>query len=159
MTNVNPSLTTNKHATLLVGLGVVWLLLAGGILAFQLFTPKQVRIEWETATEQNTAGFQLYRSSTPAGDFELITPAMIASEGSAVSGSHYSFVDSGVEPGETYYYLLEEIEYDATTHRYEEDMISRQVPLMAWWAIVMVAGALLVGIALVVAGLREGGVT
>ncbi|MBX3056891.1 MAG: hypothetical protein KF770_10500 [Anaerolineae bacterium] len=148
-----------RYATLLVGLGIIWLLLAGGILVFQLFSQKQVKIEWETATEQNTAGFYLYRSLTPAGDFELITPEMIASAGSAVSGSSYSFIDSHVVAGETYYYLLEEIEYDSTTHRYVEDMISRQVPLLEWWAIIMVALALLVGIGLVVAGLREGGMT
>lgn len=156
MINESPAPTSTRHPTLLVGLGIIWLLLAGGILVFQLFSQKQVKIEWQTATEQNTAGFQLYRSLTPEGEFELITPDIIASEGSVVSGGSYSFVDSQVVAGETYYYLLEEIEYDSTTHQYMADIISRQVPLLEWWAIVMVAIALLVGMALVVTGLREG---
>jgi hypothetical protein len=150
--------TSSRYPTLLVGLGIIWLLLAGGVLVFQLFSPKQVKIEWETATEQNTAGFQLYRSLSPDGGFELITPEMIASRGSAVTGGQYSFVDSQVEAGETYFYLLEEIEYDSTTHQYMEEVISRRVPLVEWWAIVMMAAALLVGIGLLVAGLRDGGI-
>lgn len=159
MINGNPPPATSRYSTLLIGLGAIWLFLAGGILVFQLFSQRQVRIEWETATEQNTAGFQLYRSITPDGNFELITPQVVASVGSAVSGGSYAFVDKRVAAGETYYYLLEEIEYDSTTHRYVEDIISRQVPLLEWWAIVMVAVALLVGMGLVLAGLREGGMT
>lgn len=148
--------TNTRYPSLLLGLGVAWLLLAGSILVFQLFRQKQITIQWNTETEQNTAGFQLYRSLTPNGDFELITPEMIASEGGPVSGGSYSFEDT-VEAGKTYYYLIEEIEYDSTVHQYQEDIISRQVPLVEWWAIMMTAVALLVGIGLVITGLREGG--
>ncbi len=159
MINSGPLPTNSRYPTLLVGLGIVWLLLAGGILVSQLFHARPVTIEWNTSSEQNTAGFLLYRSATPDGEFELITPEMIPGKGSPVAGSHYSFVDQQVIAGETYYYLLEEVEFDSTTNRYMEDMISRQVPLMDWWAILMVAVALLVGIGLVVTGLREGNVT
>jgi len=150
--------TNTRYPSLLLGLGIVWLLLAGSILVFQLFRQEKITIQWNTETEQNTAGFQLYRSVTAEGNFELVTPEMIASVGSPVSGSSYSFKDT-VEPGKTYYYLIEEIENDATTHQYEEDIMSRRVPLVEWWAIVMTAVALLVGIGLIVAGLREGGMT
>lgn len=159
MIDHNQPPANSRYFTLLVGLGIIWLLLAGGILVSQLFRPKSVTIEWSTSSEQNTAGFALYRGSTPDGEFELITSEMIPSKGSPVSGSNYSFVDKQVVAGNTYYYLLEEIEYDSTTNRYVDDMISRQVPLMDWWAIVMVAVALLVGIVLIVTGLREGGLT
>jgi hypothetical protein len=64
-------------------------------------------------------------------------------------------VDTKVTAGETYYYLLEEIELDASSNRYEEDMFTYAVPRVVWWALILTAGSLLVGLALLAAGFRE----
>ncbi len=141
---------------MLLILGAIWLLLAAAVLIFQLINPTKITIEWTTATEQNTAGFFLYRSNAPDGEFVQVSKEMVPSEGSAISGATYSYQDVNVVPGETYFYLLEEIEYDATTNRYPEDIISRRVAFVDGWAIILIALATLVGIILVISGLREG---
>lgn len=154
--DVEQSQTNPRQPTLFLGLGLFWLLAAAGLLALQLLTP-HIQIEWTTATEQNTAGFQLYRSTSPDGEFVLITNEIIPSVGNSLSGGSYSYLDNDVTAGDTYYYLLEEIEYDNTVNQYRDDIISGHAALMAWWAIILIALLALVGIGFIVTGLREGG--
>ncbi|RMG95968.1 MAG: hypothetical protein D6706_11095 [Chloroflexi bacterium] len=139
----------------LVYMGAVWLFVAAVILIFQLFRPATVRIEWETATELQTAGFHLYRSQSPEGEFVRITESLIPAKGNTVSGASYSFVDNSVRPGETYYYLLEEVELDATTRRYEDDLFVFTVPRITWGVVVLIAVCVLIGLGLIVSGLKE----
>ncbi len=71
----------------------------------------QVHLSIATATEINVAGFNVSRSLSKNGPFELISsyasnPALRTS-GSATTGGSYLFVDSKVSGGETYYYKIE----------------------------------------------------
>jgi hypothetical protein len=143
-------------ARLLIGLGVLWLLLAAANLAYQFVNPT-VEVTWETATELETAGFNLYRSQSPTGDFEWINEeeGLIASEGEATSGATYHYIDEDVEAGKTYFYLLEEVEIDQTTNQYEEDILSYQVPYVTGWTAVITVVCLLIGLALLVTGLKD----
>lgn len=145
-----------RSARLLIGLGILWLVLAAVNFAYQRVNPT-VEVTWETATELQTAGFNLYRSESPAGEFKWINEeeGLIASQGEATSGATYSYVDDDVEAGKIYYYLLEEVEIDQTTNRYEEDILSYQVPYVTGWTAVITAVCLLVGLALLVTGLKE----
>lgn len=137
-------------------IGSLWLVLAVALLIYQLVAPPKVRITWETATELQTAGFNLYRSTSPDGEFEQVNrDQLIPSQGTTTSGASYTYVDSQVKAGETYYYLLEEIELDASSNRYEEDMFTYAVPRVTWWAVVLTAISLLVGLALLITGFRE----
>jgi hypothetical protein len=145
-----------KSSTLMVLMGSFWLILAGALLFYQLTSPATVQVDWDTATELDTAGFYLYRSLTADGDFVQVNRDLIESRGSAISGATYSYTDRDVEPGTTYYYLLEEVQNDGQTNRYEEDMFSYTVPRVTWWAVVLTAVTILIGLALVVSGLREG---
>lgn len=147
---------TKSSSSLMVMMGIFWLLLAGALLFYQLANPVTVKVEWETATELDTAGFFLYRSQTADGEFDLVNDTLIDSQGSAVSGAAYSYVDRDVEPGQTYFYVLEEVQTNAAVNRYEEDMFSYTVPRVTWWAVVLTAVTVLVGLALLVTGLREG---
>ena len=139
----------------LIYVGLLWLILAAALLIYQMTNPASVRVEWETATELNTAGFQLYRSNVPFGDFELITKELIPSEGDSVSGATYTFVDENVEAGATYFYVLEEVEFDSSTNRYDEDMFSYTVPRVAWWVIILSGISAIAGLALLATGLKE----
>lgn len=126
------------------------------LLVYQLATPPKVKISWETATELQTAGFNLYRSTSPTGEFELVNrDQLIPSRGTTTSGASYTYLDNNVEAGKTYYYLLEEIELDASSNRYEEDMFTYAVPRVSWWAVILTAVSLLIGLALLIAGFRE----
>ncbi len=150
-------MTTNQNSSSgwLIFMGALWLLLAAFLLYYQFVQPAAISVEWSTETELQTAGFHLYRSQSPDGKFERVTEKLIPSQGDAVSGAVYTFTDSDVKRGETYYYVLEEIEHNASANRHEEDMFSHTIPSMAWWAIVLTAVSILAGLALIFMGLQE----
>ena len=78
-----------------------------------------VLLTWETASELDNLGFNLYRAESRVGQLVQINPYLIASRnpGSTV-GAAYSFLDEPVAPGATYYYWLEDIDASgaATKH-------------------------------------------
>lgn len=151
-----PINTNSSSARLLMIMGALWLILAAALLFYQLSNPAKVEIKWETATEQETAGFYLYRSQTPDGEFEPINPdKIIDSKGNPVSGASYTYIDSNVTAGETYYYILEEVEYDLSRNRYVNDMFAYTVPRVSWWVVILTAGSIIVGLALLITGLKE----
>ena len=68
-----------------------------------------VALAWETGTELDNAGFNLYRATSADGPYTQINEALIAAQGDAVAGSSYSFLDT---PGYgTFYYQLEDVDY------------------------------------------------
>ena len=78
-----------------------------------------VRVEWETATEVSTLGFNLYRSDGPAGEREMLNGALIPVQAPGSSdGGLYSWPDRMVEPGITYYYWLEEVDLQGVSTVY-----------------------------------------
>ena len=158
MMDAIPAQSNTRSSSLMVMMGIFWLLLAGALLFYQLANPVTVKVEWETATELDTAGFFLYRSQSADGEFEQVNSTLIDSQGRAVSGAAYSYVDRDVEPGNTYFYVLEEVQTNAAVNRYDDDMFSYTVPRVTWWAVVLTAVTSLVGLALLVTGLREGSV-
>jgi len=67
-----------------------------------------VTLEWETATEVDNAGFNLYRAEAVEGPYERVNGVLIAARGDAVEGWEYTFVDKGLSSG-VYYYKLEDV--------------------------------------------------
>ena len=65
---------------------------------------KGVLLEWETATEIDNLGFNLYRADDPVGELLRLNEVLIPSQmpGSSI-GVRYQFVDRLAEPGVTYY--------------------------------------------------------
>jgi hypothetical protein len=146
-----------RSAGCLITVGILWLGFAGVVLITQLYGSRDANVKWDTATEVNTAGFYLYRSTSLDGEFILVNKEgeLIPSRGNALSGATYEFTDEHVMPGETYYYVVEEVEYDLTSHRYYDEMISYTVPRVQWWAIVLVALSVLIGPAMIITGWRD----
>jgi hypothetical protein len=75
-----------------------------------------VRLEWETGTELDNDGFNLYRATSESGPFARINEALIPAQGDAVAGASYTYADS---PGYgTFYYKLEDVDLSglATLH-------------------------------------------
>jgi len=73
-----------------------------------------VTLAWETGTEVDNAGFNLYRASAADGPYVKVTSKLIAAEGDPVAGASYSFLDKGLESG-TYYYKLEDVDLNGVT--------------------------------------------
>jgi len=79
---------------------------------------RDVSITWETATENDNAGFQIYRAESYEGPYEIINTSLIPAEGNEYTGASYEFTDEDVRIGHTYYYQLTDIDLEgkATTH-------------------------------------------
>jgi hypothetical protein len=145
-----------NRGRLLLIIGCLWILLAAGYSYYQ-FTNHVVAIQWNTDTEINTAGFNIYRSTSPDGDFVRINEevGLIASEGSAFTGAVYEFYDPNVEVNTTYYYLLEEIEYNQTINRHYDDILTHHVPYATTADALIMAFMIFCGLGLIITGFRE----
>ena len=93
--------------------------LAIGLASFDATAqPGAIQINWETVSEIDNAGFNLYRAAND--DFEsagLVTYMPSQAPGSA-QGFAYSYDDTTGQPGETFWYWLEDVELNgaATLH-------------------------------------------
>lgn len=74
-----------------------------------------VAIRWHTEREIDLLGWRLYRSRDPLSGYSPVNPLMIPAAGGPGIAS-YVFIDTTVEPGRKYYYLLEGV----TLHGFTE---------------------------------------
>jgi hypothetical protein len=89
-------------------------------------------ITWETASEVDTAGFNLYRATSPDGPWQKIKEQLIPPSEDPVSGGSYKFVDKSAEPGKTYYYQLEEGELSGNTTRFDPIELQTAANTLSW---------------------------
>jgi hypothetical protein len=73
-------------------------------------TPSVVTVEWSTASELNTAGFNLARGDSQTGPFTRLNTEVIPASPDPLVGGSYVYTDTQVVAGQTYYYQLEEVE-------------------------------------------------
>ncbi|MEM7336611.1 MAG: hypothetical protein AAF490_31315 [Chloroflexota bacterium] len=118
----------NKNRLLIVA----WVVLLG-LGAFQLVSPPSVLIEWETQTETNSAGFNLYRQQESRLEQTQLNSTLIASQGSSSRGAVYRFTDNSLQKGNTYLYFLEEIELDGTAVSHPTFSQTARVPHLPSW--------------------------
>ena len=80
-------------------------------------------LEWQTATELNTAGFRIERSASAEGPFlNLDEIGVVAAQGGATSGATYEVTDTTATTNQIIWYRLLEIEVNNSEH--ELDTIS-----------------------------------
>ena len=72
-------------------------------------------LTWETESEIDNAGFNIYRAEAEDGEYIKINASLIPARGSVAQGEAYTFVDRSVERGKTYYYKLEDIDLSGTS--------------------------------------------
>ncbi len=102
---------------------LILLIVLTGIALFvlgivQLVDPV-VEVTWSTATEVDTFGYNLLRSESSEGPFDLqVNSEIIPATGQPVSGSDYRFLDREVKSGLTYFYLLEEVQMDGNVEQF-----------------------------------------
>ena len=73
-----------------------------------------ITVEWSTASELNTAGFNLNRGETQDGPFTRINADLIPASPDPLIGGSYTFTDTTVVAGRTYFYQLEDVETNGT---------------------------------------------
>jgi hypothetical protein len=70
----------------------------------------KIHLEWQTAIELDLLGFNLYRSTSLAGDREQLNLNVIqAAVPGDYQGADYDYMDTQVQPGTSYYYWLEAV--------------------------------------------------
>lgn len=89
-----------------------------GVFAWRDMRQAVVVVEWKTASELDTAGFNLYRSDSPDGAFERVNEALIPASIDPLTGGSYSYEDQNALPETVYYYQLEEVQTDGSSSRY-----------------------------------------
>jgi len=94
----------------LIPLLLVALLAAVVLMVVTATGSATVTVEWSTASELNTAGFNLYRGETQDGPFTRINAELIPASPDPLIGGSYVFTDTAVVAGRTYYYQLEDVE-------------------------------------------------
>lgn len=71
-----------------------------------------ILLSWETASEVDNLGFNIYKADDPEGEKVRVNPAMILSKAmGGTSGAFYEYLDEDVETGITYYYWLEAVDF------------------------------------------------
>jgi hypothetical protein len=81
-----------------------------GLQAIRNFDRATIIVEWATASELETVGYNLLRSEDENGPFSQINDYPITSSEDPLIGGEYTYEDADVIAGKTYYYILEEIE-------------------------------------------------
>ncbi len=89
-----------------------------GILTWIFLPESEVKIEWSTASEIDTAGFNIYRSDYSNGEYTIVNKQLIPVSDNPMTGSSYEYNDENVSSGKTYYYLLEDVGIDGGTTRH-----------------------------------------
>lgn len=116
---------------------LTFLLLGLLIIALAGCSGSGATITWKTASEVDTAGFNLYRATSPEGPWIKINDELIPPSQDPVSGGSYEFKDQTAEPGKTYYYRLEEIELSGNSNRFDPIKLQTgpQLPAWHWWVL------------------------
>jgi hypothetical protein len=141
---IDSTYSKKKASPIMAILGVLWLLFGITLLVVQIALPAKIEIQWETETEFNTAGFNIYRSDDLNGSFQQLNEKLIPGVEDAASGGDYSFVDTNVKKGNTYYYRLEDVEFDSSTTLQEP--LAATAPSISLFVIGLSAAAIVIGI-------------
>jgi hypothetical protein len=79
-----------------------------------------ILLAWETASETDNAGFNLWRSEEEDGEYVRINPALIPAAGGPTFRAAYRFTDDAVEQGKAYYYRLEDVDKHGVSTFHDE---------------------------------------
>ena len=102
----DPNMANNTSTASCVATGV-------SLISFEADqTPEGVLLSWETATEVDNLGFNLYRAEQVDGQKTQINPNLILSKSiGGTAGAVYEYLDAGVVSGVDYFYWLEDVDF------------------------------------------------
>lgn len=111
-----------------------------------------VEVSWLTVSEVDTAGFNLYRATTPDGPQIKLNAALIPAQvPGGVSGGEYRYVDSAdLAPGTTYHYWIEDVDTQGVLTQHGPISVAYAAPnavSLAGFAVTSTLDPALVGLA------------
>jgi len=74
-----------------------------------------IMLDWSSESATENMGYDVYRSDSPDGEYQILNPEVIPVSGNASSTHHYSFTDTDVESGQTYYYKIADVAVTGST--------------------------------------------
>jgi len=89
-------------------------------------TGASVVVEWSTASELDTVGFNIYRSETSSDPGTLVNIGLISASEDTQTGGDYKFTDDDVISGRVYYYYLEDVSANGITNRHGPVQVKAQ---------------------------------
>jgi hypothetical protein len=103
-----PTTTTTEQTTLIK------------LISFKA-TPgnKCVKLEWETESEIDNVGFNIYSAESEFGAYKKLNAELIEAKGSVTSGAVYDMIDGGLQNRKTFFYKLEDIDVHGESTVYE----------------------------------------
>ena len=75
-------------------------------------------LKWQTASEVENFGFDVYRSDREEGPFVRLTESPIPGSGTSDVPTKYEFADTSIEPDTAYYYYVESISTAGVRQRF-----------------------------------------
>jgi len=75
----------------------------------------QVELVWETATETDNLGFNVYRTAASETERSVVNDGIVPGAGTTLMPQTYSFTDVDIVAGTTYLYWLEQVDFQGTT--------------------------------------------
>ncbi len=95
----------------------------------------KILLKWETASEVNNLGFDIYRSESESGTYQRINQQIIQGRGNSNTSNHYEYVDVEVMENMTYFYKLYSRDFDGTIHDYGKIVSALVKPLPTTFAV------------------------
>ena len=117
-----------------------------GVFAWWEQRNATVQVEWSTASEMNTAGFNLYRSDNSQGPFVQVNENLIPASSDPLTGGQYRYEDKQVSPGKLYYYQLEEMEMSGASTRFGPISVQASGGSGAVLLVTLAVGMLVLGV-------------
>jgi hypothetical protein len=74
-----------------------------------------VKLSWSTAAEIENFGFNVFRNAAANGEYEKINTRIIPGAGNSTEPQHYAYVDANVTPGNTYWYKLQNVDFNGNS--------------------------------------------
>jgi hypothetical protein len=117
----------SRRLTLLLAIGLI--LAALVLFLNSAITPPSIIVQWDTASELNTAGFNVLRGDSSAGPLARLNSEVIPASLDPLVGGTYVYTDTNVAFGRTYYYRVEEVEFGGNTALQPDmDVVTLQGP-------------------------------
>lgn len=113
------TILTQKNSPILL-FCLILLIFSVGLLGYLLITSDRadVTLTWKTASELNTAGFNIYRGESGEEVTQRLNQTTIPPADDSFRGAEYKYVDHNAKPNTQYYYKIEEIELSGKSNFY-----------------------------------------